>query len=161
MLMCAGGYGVAYAHTDEHEAQQDVSVVQEEAEVLRLERVISLMQQVIILLTTLKTMTPVSETSMLVPTQGAGSVDEMDVHHTEHSGDEEDETTEVSEEEVLMIELEPHNGRTHAHVRYVDKPEEMFFIEPSLSDEDGIVSALVLRTGLSADVVRGALKYME
>ncbi len=77
-----------------------------------------------------------------------------------------DEMHETSSEDVhmevkLVIELEEHSGKTHVHVRYVDKPEDMFFVNVALSDEAGIIEEVVLRTGLSSLDVKAALKYFQ
>jgi hypothetical protein len=98
----------------------------------------------------------------------------VDTHADEHSVVPVDDHAEVLEEEEqdeheheaaastaqLVIEIESHMGKTHAHVRYTDKPEEMFFVDVAITDENAIVDALVAKTGMSVDIVQSALKYM-
>jgi hypothetical protein len=63
--------------------------------------------------------------------------------------------------EKLVIEVEEHHGSTHVHVRYVDKPESMFFIEVPLTNREGIEQEIVRKTGLSESVVRDALIFLN
>jgi hypothetical protein len=85
----------------------------------------------------------------------------LDTHEDElEDEDAHDETADSNDDSKLVIEVEEHMGRTHVHVRYTDKPEEMFFVDTPLSNEDGLVADIVSRTGLSADVVRPALTYL-
>lgn len=162
LLMLSFGIVHVQAHGGEEHDEESEEVVSED-HIAEMEKMIGLMNQLVALLTTLRSM-PAPVTSAM-PAPGYEHVDEMEVHHDEHAVETDEDAHDEHEEDAevarLVIELEPHNNQTHAHVRYVDKPEEMFFIEPSLSDEEGIVTALVARTGLTADVVRSALKYMQ
>jgi hypothetical protein len=148
-----------YAHGDEvHDESEEVSVE-------HMQDIIQILNQIIVLLTQYRsqygvyTPAPVAPISMpIVPVTPAAAVEETEENTDDDHGAHIMATTPSP---ALVIEIEPHNGMTHAHVRYTDKPEEMFFVEPHIDDEDGIVAALVAKTGLSADVVRPALKYMQ
>ncbi len=143
----------ALAHDGEDHSDEGSKV--KEMSITEMEKMIGLMQQLIVLLTTLRTMQP----TVTIPVAVA---DEMEEHHDEHAVEHEDADTDEEEDEAkLVIEIEPHNNQTHAHVRYVNKPEEMFFVTSDINDEDGIVSDISSRTGLSQDEVREALKYMQ
>ncbi len=140
-------------HSDDEETTATLSVVE-------MERLINLMQQLVTLLTTLRTLQPA-----VAATDDHGHDEaevEMETHHDEHATEETAHDEDEEESETgLVIEIEPHNNQTHVHVRYVDKPEEMFFVNVGLDDEDGIVRETSTRTGLSEDEVREALKYMQ
>lgn len=132
----------------------------ETTDIVKLQEIVTLLNQLILLINALHIQqgyTPVSTT----PSQGDAH-DEMEIHHDEHSLESEsDDTEEHADEDHLVIEIEPHNNQTHAHVRYVDKPEVMFFVESGIDDEDGIVADIHERTGLEEEEIRDALKYMQ
>ncbi len=144
-----GSEAEATAHADESET----------AEIAKLEKIVTLLNQLLLLINALHIQqgyAPVVVDTAL----------EMDDHHADESMHHDEQSSDPASsdpEEVahLVIEIEPHNNQTHAHVRYVDKPEEMFFVSADIDDEDGIVSAIHEKTGLSKDDVREALKYMQ
>lgn len=144
-----------FAHGDEEHGESspaETTVLSNE----QMEQMITLLQQVVALLTQYK-----AQYGMYVSTPAySAPVSPTPVLHEEME-EHEEHAEEAAATPALIIEIEPHYGRTHAHVRYTDKPEEMFFVDPAISDEDGVVAALAARTGLSAEVVRAALKYME
>lgn len=122
--------------------------------VTQMETLVGLLQQLVTLLSALK----VEQAHTVAPamhTEDAAHT-EIDVHHDEHTTTEAD-TTPVAQ---LVIELETHTSGTHVHVRYVDKPEAMFFVASSITDEDGIVADIHEHTGLAEDVIREALKFL-
>jgi hypothetical protein len=162
------GYAVllmpALAHENEHEESSTSSAHTEAAELKRLETLLSTLQQLVVLLTELKKIQPATtwttpEVTVPVVTTPPVHTEAEEAHGGEHT---ETTTTPVVAPTVpkLLIELEEHSGKTHAHVRYVDgKPEAMFFVDPPLSDENAVVAAIAAKTGLSQEEVRGAIKY--
>jgi hypothetical protein len=62
---------------------------------------------------------------------------------------------------TFSIEVEEHDGKTHVHARYVDKPEDMFFVDAPLNDEAALIQAITKHTGLPAMVVKPALVYFR
>ncbi len=150
----------AQAHNgvDHNSAEETVAHESDSAEIAKLEQILALLNQLVLLINALHIQqgyAPVHTTPVVIDDH-----DEMEEHHDEHSSA---EPTDDTEEDTphLVIEIETHDSGTHAHVRYVDKAEEMFFVTAGIDDEDGIVSGIVAKTGLSADAVQGALKYME
>ncbi len=145
-----------YAHNGVDHSEEDTTKT---LSITEMEQMITLMQQLITLLTTLKALPP----AVVVVDDHSHDVAEveMETHHDEHSAETTTDDADVEDEAKLVIEVEPHNNQTHVHVRYVDKPEEMFFVNAGLDDEDAIVSETSSRTGLSQDEVRDALKYMQ
>lgn len=83
---------------------------------------------------------------------------EMQEHHSEHAATTTSGTTAVPR---LVIEVEAHHDDTHVHVRYVDKPEDMFFVGSDITDRTGIVRDIQLRTGLSTTAIESALTFLE
>ncbi len=131
------------------------------ADVARLEQIITLLNQLVLLINALHIQegyAPVTSPHVDEDVMSDDS-EEMEEHHDEHSSEAIDAVSEPAAH--LVIEIETHNSGTHAHVRYVEKAEEMFFVSADIDDEDGIVSGIVAKTGLGADEVREALKYME
>lgn len=127
----------------------------------RLENIITLLRQLILTMTQLQKLSQGAEVVAAQPTVPTTSAvphddEEMDEHMDEHHEDGGDTSG-----AKLVIEIEPHFGKTHVHVRYTDKPEEMFFVDTAIDNEDGIVSEIAAHTGLAADVVKAALKYMQ
>jgi hypothetical protein len=141
----------AFAHDgeDHHAAEKEEKVLS----IDEMQQVISLMQQIIVLLTSLRALPPPAIQAMPV-IGGHEGVTEMEEHH-EHMHDEAAESTEAE----LVIEVETHHDQTHVHVRYVDKPEDMFFVDANINDENALISAISAHTGLSADEIKAALKY--
>ena len=137
----------------------------ESNEIARMEKLLSLLNQLVRLMNTLKVQQSYSQTIVEPAHMNASS--EMNIHHTEHQSVSSDAQSATSTAEVihvepkLVIELETHANGTHAHVRYVDKPEVMFFVSANIHDEAGIVAGIVAKTGLSAEEVQTALKYMH
>jgi predicted DsbA family dithiol-disulfide isomerase len=130
----------------------------------RLEKMVEVLQQLVVLLTEYKklygTYTPSTSTHVEADEHThTPAVTEEHEEGDEHEEDEHEETSTPSAK--LVIEIEPHMGKTHAHIRYTDKPEEMFFVDVAITDENGIVAAIASKTGMSADVIRPALKYMQ
>jgi hypothetical protein len=135
-----------------------------------LEQMVVILQQLVSLLTEYKKLYgafPLPATTHIEDSHADDSHDHddssptLDTHENEHEDeDAHDETADSNDDSKFVIEVEEHMGRTHVHVRYTDKPEEMFFVDTPLSNEDGLVADIVSRTGLSADVVRPALTYL-
>ncbi len=123
----------------------------------KLEQMIALLNQLILLINALHIQQGYAPIHIETPAV-TDNHDEMDDHHDEHSHD-----TAVNPDVTpqFKIEVEPHNGKTHVHVRWLDKPEEMFFVETDLHDTAGIIVAVKARTGLTDDVIREALTYPE
>ncbi len=154
----------AQAHEHEDEDADHAIAHTEEADtvaVAKLEQIITLLNQLVLLINALHIQQGYAQTASPHVDEHAvnDDNDEMEEHHDEHSGEAIDAVSE--EVEHLVIEVETHTSGTHAHVRYVDKAEEMFFVTADINDEDGIVSGIVAKTGLGADEVREALKYLE
>ncbi len=70
-------------------------------------------------------------------------------------------TPTTTPEKKLIVEVEEHHGQTHVHVRYIDKPEEMFFVSPKLDDEQGILKAIESKTGITQEEIKKALVYFR
>jgi hypothetical protein len=60
---------------------------------------------------------------------------------------------------LFAIEVEEHDGNTHVHVRYIDKPEEMFFVNAPISNENALIIDIKTRTNLPLSVIKPALVY--
>ncbi len=147
------------AHGDSHAEDEPHTEVVKKMSIAEMEQMVKLLQQLVAALLELQKIVPQAGTVPVVPVAAAAPGvhdDEMDEHMEEHHEESAEDTV-----AKLVIEIEPHYGKTHAHVRYTDKPEEMFFVESSIDNEDGIVADIAAKTGLSADVVRAALKYMQ
>ncbi len=145
-------------HTDDNESTASVS----EAELARMEQLVKLLQELVTLMSALKiqqSYAPVAAVPTHTTTDDTASEDaEMDTHHEEHStADSESDATEA--QSALIIEVEKHNERTHVHARYIDKPEEMFFVDASMDDEDALIEDIHEYTGLDTETIRAALKY--
>jgi predicted DsbA family dithiol-disulfide isomerase len=93
-----------------------------------------------------------------------------EIKATQETSTHEESMTEAHDETVtpdttpavpkLVIEIEEHSGKTHAHVRFVDgRPEAMFFVDAPMSNEDAVVTAISAQTGLGKEEVKNALKY--
>lgn len=154
----------AFAHGDEeHEAAEHSASTKKPAsaeEIKRLETLVGLLQQLVTLMSALKIQqgyAPVVVMPKAVVVDVHHDESEMDMHHDEHSA----EATSTTPAKELVIEVEPHNDKTHVHVRYVDKPEEMFFVTSDIHDTTGIVNEVNTKTGLSKEVIQKALKFME
>lgn len=60
----------------------------------------------------------------------------------------------------LVITAMEHGGVTHIHVQEPDKDETTFFLEDvPLSDEDGVIDAVMDETGFSHEEVHEAIKF--
>ncbi len=159
---------LALAHNGEvHDESVAHAEVKTQMSLEQMEQMVKLLQQLVTVLSEYKAQygayTPPHTT---VPAYVAPVAHEEDEHdedalHEEEEEHEHDMATSSTPAKTLVIEVEPHSGKTHVHIRYTDKAEEMFFIDPPLSDVDGIVSATVLKTGLTDSVVRAAIKFME
>ena len=168
----------AFAHGDDGDADEDshTSAVHETINVgnvqsvAQMESLISLLKQLILLLNAAKIQQGYAPVN--VPKTTASSTHDMhaDMMHDMHDDmmDDDHHHDEMSSSTAtatlpahLVVEAETHHGQTHVHVRYVDKPEAMFFIDAPLTDVEGIIKAVVAKTGLTADVIRTALKVME
>lgn len=161
---------VPFVPVKAHEGHDHATTVVETPSIAELEEMVRLLKHAISLLAQIKAIQAQQAITVTPPVAQKSQVttedDEMTMHHEEHSHTSmEHEADEVSEvttaEPKLVIEIEPHNGKTHAHVRYVDKPEEMFFIDSSIDNEVGIIADIAGRTGLGTDVIKSALKYMQ
>lgn len=158
--------GTAYASVPPHTEDHDEHTAKEvsSTEIARMEQLVSVLKQLVILLSALK----VEQSSLHAPVTPhvvENAHEMMDMHHDEHSSETATivatSTHEMHAEKKLIIEIESHANGTHAHVRYVDKPEAMFFVDASIDNENGIVAGIVAKTGLSVDEVQTALKYMH
>lgn len=156
------------ANGDGHaDSEETVSISADAAEMKRLETLLSTLKQLVALLTELRKIQPA--TTWTMPMMTTPSVPATPATHDdaekEHGGDDHAETStepvETPAVPKLLIEIEEHSGKTHAHVRFIDgRPEAMFFVNVPITDEDGIVSGVSAQTGLGMDEVRNALKYM-
>lgn len=147
----------ALAHDGEdHDESTDQETVSE-AEVARLEQMVKLLQELVMLLNALKIQQ--SYAPVVAPIAAINEDAEMDTHHEEHAHTEDAVADTRATEAKLIIEVETHNNQTHVHARYTDKPEEMFFVDASITDEGALIEAIHERTGLTEDAIRAALKY--
>jgi hypothetical protein len=165
-LVCSFALSVpAYAaHPDHDEDTHSEEVSSNDHE--RLLKMVQVLQQLVVLLTEYKKLygnLPLPATMHSEADEHAHAGTPVTVAKEEHvEGDEHEEHEESTTSGAkLVIEIEPHMGKTHVHMRYVDKQEEMFFVDVAITDEDGIVSAITQKTGIDADTVRPALKYMQ
>lgn len=152
-LLLVGGYTpTTHAHdgSDHGETSNaSVEIVSDAQERARLEKLLTLLQQLVIVLSALQNVTA---TQVSAGDQSV-EVHEMEDHHDVHGDASSDHVS------ALVIEVEPHFGKTHVHVRYVEQPETMFFIDAAISDVDGIVHTVVEKTGLTPEAVRSALVF--
>ncbi len=161
VFITANAHGDEVHETTAHAEDADATT---STEVAKLEHMITLLNQLIVLMKTLRMEQAYTPAPAPAPAVSSDSA-EMDMHHDMHAHEtnvevEIDDASAAESEKRLIIEIEPHNGKTHAHVRYVDKPEDMFFVESDIDDEDGVVSAIHERTGLSEEEIREALTYL-
>ncbi len=154
--------GLVSAHGDEVHDEAH-SMQRGEMSVDQMEQMINVLKQLVAALTLYK-----AQYGPLVPTPQINDVAPEATHHEEmHHEEEQQEDPHEGHGEALtpvarlVIEVEPHGDKTHVHVRYTDKPEEMFFVDAQLNDEDGIVGAIVAKTGLGAYDTRTAIKYTQ
>jgi hypothetical protein len=149
-------FGVGITHVTAHGGVDHATDAEAVAHEASLEQIIELLKQVVALLIAKRDLPQGS--SIVVPIEITDETEEsmMEEHHTEHSVESE---TEAEPTARLVIEIEAHNGNTHVHVRYTDKPEEMFFVTSPLSDEAGVIRDTAARTRLAEDVIREALVY--
>ena len=152
----------AFAHGDEeHETDHAESTKPASVEeIKRMETLIGLLQQLITMMNALKIQqgyAPVVPVPKAVVADDHHDESEMDAHHEEHSP----EAATITSAKQLVIEVEPHNDKTHVHVRYVDKPEAMFFVNSDIHDTAGIVNEVITKTGLTKEEIEKALKFME
>lgn len=157
----------AYAHDGEdHSADTVVAVTLGTTEVEKLEAMVKVLQKLVTLLTEYKklygtlpvstTYTPTETAPVPPPAPGIPVTVDEHVAHDDH-----DSEVPLTPAPRLLIELETHDGKTHVHVRYTDKPEDMFFADAPLTDERGIIDAIIARTGMTKEVIQPALKYIE
>jgi len=148
---------VVRAHGDEtHETKAEaVAHEKKEAHVMSVDE----MKQMITMLRQLIALIVEQKRIKNAPAPSPAAHTEMETHHEEHAAAT-TTTTVATEEKKLVIEVEKHFDKTHVHARYVDKAEEMFFVEAALTDETALIAAIVAKTGLSTDVVKAALKYL-
>lgn len=147
------------AHGDEDHgatSHTEATVTERTMTIAELEHMLALLQQLLALIVEQKKL----NISVVALAEDADHHDDalMDVHMQMSSS-----TTSVatSTAKKLVIEVETHGSKTHTHVRYIDKPESMFFVDAATTDEDGLVKDIVAKTGLSADEVKKALVYMQ
>jgi hypothetical protein len=161
------------ANGDEHDESSEVTTAETNTtDIKRMETLISVLKQLLALMTEYKKQYPGA--SFTVPAVATPAMPDHHAessatpvasdHHAESATTEQDES---DEEEVtpavpkLVIEIEEHSGKTHAHVRFIDgRPEAMFFVDAPMSNEDAIVSGISAQTGLGKEEVKNALKYM-
>ena len=151
-----------YAHAGEtHETESDATAHVESSNIKQLELKLSLLKQVVALLIQKRQL--MSGTASTAVTASEPAEHEEDNTHEHEDGHEggENETSSTTEEPKLVIELETHMGKTHVHVRYTDKPEEMFFANAAIDDTDALVLEIASKTGLAAVVVRAALTRID
>ncbi len=150
----------ALAHNGvDHSLENDETSV---TETERLESLVLILQQLVQVLTEYRAQygaMPSPRPPTVTPVVAAPVPHEDGDEHEHTESQVVADTTTSGEGEELVIELEEHSGRTHVHMRYVDKPEEMFFVDAALTNEDGVVSAIVTRTGVSESEVRAAITY--
>jgi hypothetical protein len=143
----------------EHETIGEASA-HELATMEQMETAIALLKKLIALLEMkreLSLIVPASASTPVTPSALSDAPnDEMAEHHEEHDTESEHSAPPTPH---LIVELEAHYGKTHVHVRYVDKPEDMFFVDAPLSNEDAIVHEVATKTGLSESTVKEAIVY--
>ncbi len=146
-----------FAHGDEEHEETEKSEMSTE----QMEQMVKILQQLVTLLTQYKAQYGSYYTP--APAYVAPVIHAEEAEHHEEATEEHHEEAAVTPAPAvvtqLVVELEEHSGKTHAHVRYVDKTEEMFFVDVPLSNEAGVISAISAKTGLSADDIKKAIKY--
>ncbi len=144
----------------EHESDVE-AVAHTELTDTQMRTLIALLQKLVVLLTAQNearnsaVTTPVPGPEIVAPVE-----DEMEIHHEEHGTPVTVRQEDAVTTEKLVIEVEAHNGNTHVHVRYVEKPEVMFFIAVPITDKDEVIRETAHATGLSEEEVRGAVVYL-
>lgn len=157
VLLTFGGVATSVsAHEGIEHATEAQAKAHTELSVAQLENIISLLKQVVSLIearnSVLKT-TP-------APMHDDMHTEDADEHEMDNDMIDDHHDAEAKDDvKKLIIEVEEHLGKTHIHIRYTDKAEDMFFANVALSDEAGIVKAITDRSGLSADVAKAAIKY--
>jgi hypothetical protein len=147
---------IAEAHGNEiHGAPAFVTTTTNIAE---LEQMVQLLEQLVLLMNALQIQKSYAPITVIPHNDDAGMMTE---HHALHASttDVATPSAETPKPVALVIEVESHFNKTHVHVRYVDKPEDMFFTTVPITDVDGIVRETAMRTGLGADMVRAALTF--
>ena len=157
VFMCTTQNAVVFAHGDEVHESEDVHLG--DSELKRMEKLVQLLNEMVLLLQALKIQQGY-ETVNMDTQANTDSTNEMDEHNDEHAH-EDTSTTEPTETNKLIIEVETHNEKTHVHTRYVDKPEDMYFVDAPIDDEEALIEAIKARTGLSHDEIKEALVYFE
>jgi hypothetical protein len=141
---------------EDHSEDASREEVVSEEQLAKMQELITILTQLIAVMTEYRTTYP----ALAAPVAPPAPVPVEDAHtHDESMLDEDHEDAE--EGNRLIIEVEPHFGKTHVHMRYTDKPEEMFFVDAAIADEDALIAAIVAKTDLSEDEIQPALKYVE
>lgn len=157
LLIACMPFAFAQAHGDEDHSATPTAAVQPTKSVAELEQMLALLQKLIALLQEQKALggTTVIPKAVVAP---AAEHDEAG-GHTEAGGH--DETGDASKDDMktFAIEIETHDGKTHIHARFVDRPEQQFFIDQDIKDEAGIIKELEKRFSMPASVIKPAIVY--
>ncbi len=178
MLIASMPFAFANAHGDE---DHSADAGKHEKTVAELEQMLALLKQLVALLQQQKALggtTAISTTVISTVSTGGHSATGDDGHdgedgedghdgaedgHDGHSGaDGEDghDGEDGDDAETFAIEVETHNGKTHVHVRYVDKDEQQFYVNADIDDEDDLIEDIHDKTDLPKSVIEPALVYL-
>jgi hypothetical protein len=166
-----------YAHGDEDHSAEP----KHEKSVAELEAMLALLQKLVALLQEQRAMgggaSITTVMSSVVSTGGhtmsgeaghngtAGEDGENGAHdgedgHSGHDGEDGEDGAHGDEAKKFAIEVETHNGKTHVHVRYIDKAEEQFYVNADIDDEDEVIEDIHDKTGLPESVIEPAIIYL-
>ncbi len=159
-LMVPLGASVVSAHGDEvHEEEKDHAEMAltiapgQSAE--QLQKLLDILKQVVALM--------VERKKLMTETHAAPVYVEPVAHVMDSSMDtaHHDDDAPATTTPKFVIEVETHGDKTHVHARYLDKAEDMFFVDADLHDEAALIADIKARTGLTEAVIKAALKYFE
>jgi hypothetical protein len=147
-----------------HQGETHASVADAEVHVIsvaRMQQIVALLTQVVVLLQEKRELTMRTVAAPQLPelpkstTTSQGTTTLSHTHST--STPVVASSTPIA---TFAIEVEEHDGKTHVHARYVDKPEDMFFVDAPMDDEPALVAAIATYTGRPLLVFTPALVYL-
>jgi len=153
LVMSGGAYSASAHNGVDHGAGEVHATAHKELSLTQMETLIGLLKQVIAL------MEARNSVIATVPAPATSAITHDDDHDIDLSGDMIDHHDEDTTTDKLIIEVEEHMSKTHVHIRYTDKPEDMFFVDVTISNEAGIIKEITDRSGMTAEIVKAALKY--
>jgi hypothetical protein len=175
LIIASMPFAFTFAHDGE---DHSADAPKREKTVAELEAMLSLLQQLVKLLQEQRALTggATSITTVMTSvvstggktTSGADGMDgtagedgEDGAHDGEdgHSGHDGADGTN-DDKEVFAIEIETHHGDTHVHMRYVDAPEEQFFVDADIDDEEALIEDIHEKTGYPKSIIEPALVYL-